>query len=318
LANPLSDSERFCTALRTGDFASLAVIPKSDLHNHSILGTRIERTEAWLQKPLERPPIRMASLDEMIKYAHDVLYPHTDTLAGFQFTAHSSIQDAIADGVTILEMSLDVRFSSLFTKGPDEFLGFVASLVETYKDRIDFRPEIGMSRDRYSSDQLRLASICIQSGIFRSIDLYGNETAQPPDPFQQTYIEAKECGLKLKAHAGEFAGPENISRTLDVLQVDEVQHGIAAAKSKPLMERLRRGGIRLNVCPSSNIALGIVSAIGHHPIRTLIDNRVKVTINTDDLMIFGRSVSQEFLLLYHSGLMTADELDEIRREGLSS
>jgi adenosine deaminase len=254
----------------------------------------------------------------MIKYAHEILYPHTNTLSGFQFTAHSAIQDAIADGVTILEMSLDVRFISLFEIGLDSFFSFVADLVKRHKEHIDFRPEIGMSKDRPFFDQIGLASSCIESGIFRSIDLYGNETAQPPDDYKEIYAKAKKHALKLKAHAGEFAGPEYISRTLDVLQVDEVQHGVTAASSKSLMDRLRRDDVRLNICPSSNVALGIVSDIAHHPIRTLVDNGVRVTINTDDLMIFGQSVSQEYLALYQSGLLTADELDAIRREGLSS
>lgn len=311
------DSQQFFTAIGASDLADLALVPKSDLHNHSILGTRIEHVESWLKKPIPRPQMPMGSLDEMIKYAHDVLYPHTDSFAGFRFTAQSAIQDAIADGVSVLDMSLDVRFIPLFEKGIDEYLRFVADLVATHKDRIDFRPEVGMSKDRPASDQIGLASACIRSGIFRSIDLYGNETAQLPDAFRDIYVEARRQGLKLKAHAGEFAGPESISSTLDLLQVDEVQHGIAAAASKPLMDRLRRERIRLNICPSSNVALGVVSDIAHHPIRVFVDNGVRVTINSDDLMIFGKSVSQEYLLLYQSGALTANELDAIRREGLS-
>jgi len=312
-----NDSQRFITAIQAGDIAALTGVPKSDIHNHSILGTRIEHVESWLDKPIQRPQPRMASLDEMIKYAHEVLYPDTDTLGGFQFTAQSAIQDAIRDSVIILEMSLDMRFISLFEKGIDDFFRFVSGLVETYKDRIDFRPEIGMSKDRPAADQTRLASICIRSGIFRSVDLYGNETAEPLNPYRAIYGQARRHGLKLKAHAGEFAGPDYISSTLDLLQVDEVQHGVTAAASKPLMERLRLDRVRLNICPSSNVALGVVSDIVHHPIRILVDNGVRVTINTDDLMIFGQSVSQEYLLLYQAGVLTADELEAIRQEGLS-
>jgi adenosine deaminase len=317
-SHPATQNHQFAQALLTGDLAALQKVPKSDLHNHSILGTRIERVEAWFNRSLQRPKDRMTSLDEMIKYAHEVLYPHTDTLAGFQFTAQSALEDAIQDGVTILEMSMDVRFISLFVKGSDSFLTFVGDLVKNYKNRLDFRPEIGMSKDRSAAEQIRLATACIQSGLFKSIDLYGNETAQSPDAYKEIYAEAKKHGLKLKAHAGEFAGPENISRTLDILQVEEVQHGITAASSKPLMERLRGEHVRLNICPSSNVALGVVSDIAHHPIRVLADNGVKVTINSDDLMIFGKSVSQEYMVLYQCGVFTVDELDEIRREGLSS
>jgi len=317
-SEPTTDGQLFADSLQSGDLSALQRVPKSDLHNHSILGTRIENVESWLRKPLQRARKRMASLNEMIEYARDVLYPHTDTFAGFRFTAQSAIEDAIKDGVTILEMSLDMRFISLFEKGPEDFVAFVAGLVETYKDRIDFRPEIGMSKDRPPADQIRLASLCLRSGTFRSIDLYGNETAQPPDPYREIYADARNRGLKLKAHAGEFAGPEIIERTLDILQVNEVQHGVTAAGSKPLMDRLRREGVRLNICPSSNVALGVVSDIAHHPIKVLVENGVKVTVNSDDLMIFGQSVSQEYLLLYQSGVFTAIELDEIRREGLST
>jgi adenosine deaminase len=313
-----TDSQLFTNALQSRDLPTLQRVPKSDLHNHSILGTRIESVESWLHKSLPRAQKRMASLDEMIRYAHDVLYPYTDTHDGFQFTAESAIQDAITDGVSTLEMSLDMRFISLFHNGIEDFVSFVAGLVTTYKNSIDFRPEIGMSKDRSPADQIRLASLCIRSGIFQSIDLYGNETAQPLDAYRDIYVDARKHGLKLKTHAGEFAGPAFISRAIDILQVDEVQHGVTASLSKPLMDRLRREHIRLNICPSSNVALGVVRDIAHHPIRTLVDNGVLVTVNSDDLMIFGQSVSQEYLLLYQSGVFTAEELDEIRLEGLAT
>lgn len=312
-----TNSLKFLAALEAGDLTGLKSVPKSDLHIHSILGTRIERIESWLGTPLPRPPSKMSSLDDMIKYAHGELYPHIMTRAGFEFTAESAVQEAVEDGVARLEMSLDVRFVSLYESGPDGFLSLVSHLVEQYIDRIDFRPEIGMSKDRSADDQARLARICIHSGVFRSIDLYGNETAHPPDPYRLLYADARKQGLKLKAHVGEFAGPELISETLDLLQLDEIQHGIAAATSRPLMARLKRDRIRLNICPSSNVALGVVSDIAHHPIRSLVDHGVRVTINTDDPTIFGQSVSQEYLLLHKSGLLSAEELNSIRVEGLS-
>ncbi len=309
-------SQEFLSSLRTNDLAGLARVPKSDLHNHSILGTRIERIEKWAGQPLRHAPSRMASLDVMIQYSKDVLYPHTATGAGFEFTAESAILDAIEDGVHMLEMSLDVRFISLFERSLDGFLSFVSALVQKYRTQIDFRPEIGMSKDRSAPDQIDLAWPCIDSEIFRSIDLYGNETAQPPDLFQTLYAYARKRGLKLKAHAGEFGGPEVIERTLDLLDLDEIQHGATAAASKRLMNRLRQENIRLNLCPSSNVALGVVTDIAHHPIRALFDNGVRVTINTDDLTIFGHTASQEYLLLYQSGLLSDKELDAIRLEGL--
>jgi hypothetical protein len=76
-------------------------------------------------------------------------------------------------------------------------------------------------------------------------------------------------------------------------------------------------GIRLNVCPTSNVLLGRVESIATHPIRRLYDAGVKVTVNTDDALVFGRSVSEEFLELYRAGVFSAAELDIVRRNGLN-
>jgi adenosine deaminase len=74
--------------------------------------------------------------------------------------------------------------------------------------------------------------------------------------------------------------------------------------------------IRLNICPTSNIMLGRVKDLRTHPIRKLYDAGIGVTINTDDPLMFGRSVSEEFLELDRASVFTAAELDEIRLNGL--
>jgi adenosine deaminase len=158
---------------------------------------------------------------------------------------------------------------------------------------------------------------CIENGVFRSVDLYGLELARDADVFTDIYRYAKQHGLKLKAHAGEFGTAESVRHTVEVLELDEVQHGIAAAASPEVMDWLCDNGIRLNVCPTSNVRLGIVKTLREHPIRTLFDAGVSVTINTDDLMIFDQSVSEEYANLFREGVFTAAELDDIRTHALS-
>ena len=89
-------------------------------------------------------------------------------------------------------------------------------------------------------------------------------------------------------------GQKRVRRTVEVLDLDEVQHGIGAAESVEIMRWLSENQIQLNVCPTSNVMLDGVSELAAHPIRILFDNGVPVTINTDDLMIFGQSVSEEY------------------------
>ena len=153
--------------------------------------------------------------------------------------------------------------------------------------------------------------------MFKSIDLYSFEEACTPEDVKQLYAAAKAAGMKLKAHVGEFGGTDEIQRTVEILDLDEVQHGIAAAESIEVMRWLAKKQIQLNVCPTSNVMLGAVPNLASHPIRILFDNGVPVTINTDDLIIFGQSVSEEYLNLYRAEVFSAEELDEIRVASLT-
>ena len=121
----------------------------------------------------------------------------------------------------------------------------------------------------------------------------------------------------MKAHVGEWGDADSVWRAVEELELHEVQHGIAAAQSKPVMQFLAKNRIRLNICPTSNVMLGRVRTIAEHPIRRLFDAGVIVTVNTDDVLVFGQGVSDEFLGLFRAGLFNADELEMIRLSGLT-
>jgi adenosine deaminase len=123
--------------------------------------------------------------------------------------------------------------------------------------------------------------------------------------------------MKRKAHVGEFGGAEEVRRTVELLGLAEVQHGIGAAESIEVMRWLAENRIRLNVCPTSNVMLDAAPDLAGHPIRALFDNGVPVTINTDDPMIFDQSVSDEYRNLFQASVFSAGELDEIRRASLA-
>jgi adenosine deaminase len=148
------------------------------------------------------------------------------------------------------------------------------------------------------------------------LDLSGDELAQPIEVFKPLYRAAKNQGMRLKAHVGEWGTADDVRRAVEVLELDEVQHGIAAAESLSVMRFLADHQIRLNICPTSNILLGRVARIQDHPIRKLFDAGVIVTVNSDDAIVFGAGVSEELLSLYQVGVFTAEELDQIRRWGL--
>jgi adenosine deaminase len=176
--------------------------------------------------------------------------------------------------------------------------------------------QIGLSRHC----SVNYLSKCLEpfwgNNIFYSIDLYGDEFAQPIENFIPIYKKAKSEGLKLKAHIGEWGTADDVKKGVELLELDEVQHGIAAVSSREVIQFLVDNHIRLNITPTSNIKLGRVQELMIHPIRKLYHSGVDVTLNSDDILIFDSDVSKEYLRLYAAETLTAEELDDIRLNGM--
>ena len=309
----------FVKALSTDNLTAIKASPKTDVHCHAFLSTRRENAENWIGHRLTEPPLKMKGLEGMHAYINEALAPHLDHRQGFEFITASALNDAVQDGVVILEMSFDIRLLKFYPGGLTELRSFIEALVEQYREKVDLRPELGFARECADDPKrVKLAHEAIESDIFQSMDLYSRQEACAPESVQSLYTRSRDAGMKLKAHVGEFGGAEEVRRTVEVLDLDEVQHGIGAAESTEVMKWLSENQIQLNVCPTSNVMLDAVPDLASHPIRTLFDNGVPVTINTDDLMIFGQSVSEEYRNLYRSGVFSAEELDDIRRASLAT
>mgnify|MGYP003694491031 CR=1 FL=1 len=86
-------------------------------------------------------------------------------------------------------------------------------------------------------------------------------------------------------------------RALDLLGVARIEHGVRAIEDDALLDRLATEGVTLDVCPWSNVRLRVVRDLLAHPIRRLHERGVRVTVNTDDPTVFGRTLSQEIVSL---------------------
>ena len=308
----------FIEALSTDNLTAIKASPKTDVHCHAFFSARRENVERWVGHSLTEPPLKMKGVEGMMAYADAVLAPHIKHREGFEFVAVAAMDDAIQDGVVLLEMSFDIRLAEFYPNGLVGLWAFIERLVERYTAQAYLRPELGFSRGNADDPKLMaLAHEAVELGFFQSIDLYSRQEVCPPEVMKPLFAKARAAGMKLKAHVGEFEDAEEIRRTVEVLDLDEVQHGIAAAESVEIMRWLSENQIQLNVCPTSNVMLDGVPELAAHPIRVLFDNGVPVTINTDDLMIFGQSVSEEYRNLYQAGVFSAEELEDIRRASLA-
>ena len=122
----------------------------------------------------------------------------------------------------------------------------------------------------------------------------GDEKSGQPRDFAWSFDAAREAGLRLTAHAGEWGGPDSVRDAIRDLGVERIGHGVRAIEDLALVDELAERGIVLEVCPGSNVALGLYPNFRAHPIGQLYDRGVKVTISTDDPPFFHTTMVREY------------------------
>ena len=143
--------------------------------------------------------------------------------------------------------------------------------------------------------------------------LAGDETKGRPRDFAWGFDCAREAGLRLTCHAGEWGGPDSVRDALDDLRVERIGHGVRAIEDMALVDRLAEDGVVLEVCPGSNVALGLYPETRAHPIATLRERGVRVTVSTDDPPFFHTTMTGEYEALHRAFGWDADEFRAIAR-----
>ena len=128
----------------------------------------------------------------------------------------------------------------------------------------------------------------------------GDEKVLSPADFAWSFDCAREAGLRLTAHAGEWGGPGSVRDAITDLGVERIGHGVRAIEDLALVDELAERGIVLEVCPGSNVALGLYPDVRRHPIGQLYDRGVKVTVSTDDPPFFHTTMEAEFDALHRA------------------
>lgn len=125
--------------------------------------------------------------------------------------------------------------------------------------------------------------------------LGGLERGHPPEKFADAFDRTRAAGLPSVPHAGETEGPESIWGALRSLGACRIGHGVRCLEDRALVDELRERQIPLEVCPTSNVCLGVASSMAEHPVKMLLDDGLYVTINSDDPPMFNTSLTQEFV-----------------------
>ncbi len=170
-------------------------------------------------------------------------------------------------------------------------------------------------------EQAKSAARCAvetQGDFLTGFGMAGAELMGRPGDFSYSFDMAREAGLHLTCHAGEWGDARMVADTIRDLRPARIGHGINAIQDPALVEKIAEDGIVLEVCPGSNVFLGAAKSWKDHPIRRLRDAGVKVTVSTDDPPFFGTTMTAEFEGLHRAFGWDEADFAELNKTALDA
>ena len=221
----------FIEALNSQDLEKIRKFPKADLHNHFVLGGSREyifNKTGYKIKSITTP---LKSMGEMDSWSSKYIGNHFNSPEGRKLLIEATFAQAKFDGVTVLEIGEDVwGLGEFFDNDIEKMIFCFQEANARIAPEIELRLQIGLSRHCSVDYLMNCLSHFWGHKEFYSIDLYGDELAQSIANFIPIYDKAAENGLVLKAHVGEWGTAKDIITAVELLHLNEVQHGIAAVQ----------------------------------------------------------------------------------------
>jgi adenosine deaminase len=307
----------------------LIALPKAHLHlhftgsmRHSTLVDLASEHRVHLPEALvaQWPP-RLRGTDERGWFRFQRLYEIARSVirteADVRRLLHEVAQDERDEGSGWLEIQVD-------PSGYAGRLGGLTPAVELVLDAaaaasaatgVGIGVIIAANRTRHPLDArtlARLAAAHAGRGVV-GFGLSNDERRGSAADFAPAFRIAARAGLLSVPHGGELAGPASVRACLDELHADRIGHGVAATRDTALTQRIAAAGITLEVCPSSNVALGVAATPADVPLRTLLDAGVPVALGADDPLLFSSRLVAQYELARQAHALSDGELAELAR-----
>ncbi|RUM98498.1 adenosine deaminase [Pseudaminobacter arsenicus] len=146
----------------------------------------------------------------------------------------------------------------------------------------------------------------------------GDERHGDVEDYVRAFEIAREAGLGITIHAGEFAGWESVKAALDHIRPSRIGHGVRAIENPDLVSRIADQGVVLECCPGSNIALGVFDSFASHPFQRLLAVGCKVTLNSDDPPFFHTTLKREYDIAAEHFGMSDKALNALTRTAIEA
>jgi aminodeoxyfutalosine deaminase len=149
-----------------------------------------------------------------------------------------------------------------------------------------------------------------------ALGLAGPEAGNPPELYERYFDRARAAGLHAYPHAGEHGGPESVRGALERLGAERIAHGVRAIEDPALLSEVALHGIAFDVCPTSNVCLGVAPSLAEHPLPKLLAAGVPVTVASDDPPMFNTTLNDDVALLADPFGLDPSTFDEVLLNGV--
>jgi adenosine deaminase len=224
-----------------------------------------------------------------------------------------------AEGAIYVELTASADHATQVGLSDEEHLAALAQGIDDARAETGIEARIVMSCVRhFGAEKAREVARRTVEGphpYVTGFGMGGDEAGFPPEAFAPAFEIAREAGLGLTVHAGEWAGPESVRGGL-ALGVSRIGHGVRASEDPELVRELADRGTVLEVCPTSNVVLGLYPSYEAHPLPALRDAGVPVTLGSDDPPYWDASIGGEYAVAAERMGFDEEALREVTRTAL--
>ena len=290
-------------------------MPKVELHRHLEGSLRLQTMLEVASAHGITLPASIMRLSDMVQVQDEDPLTFQNFLAKFNTlrlfykspdvihrVTREAVEDAARDNIKYMEL----RFTPVALSRAERFplhdvMEWVCTSAAAAAEEFDIQVRLLASVNRHESTELAeqvawLAASYIDRGIV-GLDLAGNEAEFPAKPFAGIFKEARQAGLHITIHAGEWAGADNVREAIDELGAERIGHGVRVMEDENVVALAREHGTTFEVCVTSNYQSGVVPTLNDHPLPRMLQADLDVTLNTDDPSVSRIDLSHEFKLV---------------------
>lgn len=312
--------------------ARLSAMPKIELHRHlegairlqTLLETAQEydidlpdHTAAGLRAHVQVTPTDTFNMQHFLK-KFAVLRRFFVSPEVIRRVAREAVIDAANDNIRYMELRFTPKALGKLMNYPfDEVIAWVGEAVRDEQAHHDISVRLIISVNRHESlgdaERQLVAAVANKHLGVVGVDLCGQEIGFPATPFIEMFQDARQHGLGVTIHAGEWDTPRNISQAIEKMGATRIGHGVRVLENSDVLLLARERGVTFEVCPTSNLHTGVIGRIESHPFQEMTTLGLRTTLNTDDPAISNISLTHEYQTAVERLGMSISTLDGLVR-----